>query len=486
MSEMRLLSVFIYLIDSILSGFYAMDFLKGKYSKRMVLAAWGAAWFFIQVVVFEILSGRFPSDRVVAMILDFCILLIMQFVFFQKDIQKQFFVAFSFMAGKETVKYMVHVFEMVFDGLYDEIFGYLLAGGIINTIEKALVWTKISNLIFVALWALLYALLLYGYLHLISKKFVKRDYPLQKQENVFLILPCVAALCITVLIKMMILSVENGMAVIIYDTVPATKFWIPVICALLLSTIIASVVLFQKLVQYNEETGKCAMLENQVRQMQKEIVEIQDIYTDMRGLRHDMRSHMANVTLLVKNAAGSVNEELESYIGKMEETVSRLDFTYQTGNPITDIIIHQKGQEAEKKQIRFQVDFAYPHKLMIDVYDIAVILNNALENAIEACSRTTNCNTEVEKQIKLHSYVKGSLFFIEVENDFSEEVIIEQRSGLPVSSKGNGKLHGLGLSNIQRCARKYMGDIDIVINEADGRKRFSLTVMMNGKTAAES
>ncbi len=123
---------------------------------------------------------------------------------------------------------------------------------------------------------------------------------------------------------------------------------------------------------------------------------------------------------------------------------------------------------------------------MIDIYDIAVILNNALENAIEACCRTTCCDAAVEKQIKLHSYVKGSLFFIEVENDFSEEIVIEQNSGLLVSSKENGKLHGLGLSNIQRCATKYMGDIDIVISDTDGRKKFSLTVMMNGKASAAS
>ena len=484
MSEMLLFSVFIYLIDSILSGVYTWNFLKEKYGKRAVLVAWSVAYFLIQIAVFEMLDDKFPVDKVVGIILNACILLFMQSAFFQKDMQKQFFVVFSFMAGKETVKYMISVFAIVLSGLCDNILRHLVAGETINTIEKALVWTKISNLIFVALWALFYALLLHGYLYLISKKYVKKNYPLQKQENVFLILPCVAALCISVLIKMMIISVENGMTVIIYDTVPATKFWIPVICALLLSTIIASVVLFQKMVQYNEETGKCAMLENQVRQMQKEIVEIQDIYTDMRGLRHDMRSHMANVSLLVKSAVGSVNEELESYIGKMEETVSRLDFTYQTGNPITDIIIHQKGQEAEKKQIQFHVDFAYPPKLLIDVYDVAVILNNALENAIEACDRTTYCDTAVEKQIKLHSYVKGSLFFIEVENDFSEDIVIEKESGLPVSSKENGKLHGLGLSNIQRCAKKYMGDIDIVISDTDGRKKFSLTVMMNGKPAA--
>ena len=60
---------------------------------------------------------------------------------------------------------------------------------------------------------------------------------------------------------------------------------------------------------------------------------------------------------------------------------------------------------------------------------------------------------------------------------------MEKESGLPVSSKGNGKLHGIGISNIQRCARKYKGDIDIAISETGGRKKFSLTVMMNGKTA---
>ena len=80
--------------------------------------------------------------------------------------------------------------------------------------------------------------------------------------------------------------------------------------------------------------------------------------------------------------------------------------------------------------------------------------------------------------------MKGSLFFIEVENDFAEDIVMEEESGLPVSSKENGKLHGIGLSNIQRCAKKYMGGIDIVISDTDGRKKFNLTVMMNGKSAA--
>lgn len=470
--------VAMYLADSVLSVIYTRSFLKEKYEKRGMSAIWVSVYFLIHILIFIIGADRFPVGKVVGIILNICILLFMQSVFFQKDIQKQFFITFSFVAGTETAKYMFVTVDIVISGWGNRILDYLLAEEIINTIEKAVAAIIIYNVVMTALCVLFYTLLLSGYLFLISREYVRKEYPLQIQENVFLVLPCIAVLCISVIISRITASLANELEIIIYDAVPSTKFWLPVIGILLLSTMIANVILFQKLVAYHEETGKRALLENQVRQMQKEIAEIQDIYSDMRGLRHDMRSHLANISLLVKGAAGSVKEELEGYIGKMEETVNRLDFTYQTGNPITDIIIHQKVQEAEKKQIPFQVDFAYPCKLPIDVYDIAVILNNALENAIEACGRA-----EGEKQIRLRSFVRGCLFFIEVENDFSGDIAIDKESGLPVSSKETGKLHGIGISNIQRCARKYMGDIDIAVTDKGGRKRFSLTVMMNGKMA---
>ena len=473
-----LLPIFMYLIDSILSIVYTQGFLKEKYEKRGMPVIWSAVYFLIQILVFIIGADRFPVGKAAGIILNICILLFMQSFFFQKEMQKQLFITFSFMAGTETAKYMFITFDIVVNGWGNKILGHLLAEGILYTGEKAVAVITICNAVMIALCVLFHALLLTGYLFFISRKYVKKEYPLQTHENVFLLLPCIAALCISVIIRLIISTLSNGMGVVIYEAVPPTRFWLLVIGALMFSDIIASVVLFQKQIQYHEETGKRALLENQVRQMQKEIAEIQDIYSDMRGLRHDMRSHLANISLLIKGTADSKEEELESYIGKMEETVSRLDFTYQTGNPITDIIIHQKGQEAGKKQIPFEVDFAYPCNLLIDVYDIAVILNNALENAIEACGRA-----EGEKQIRLRSFVRGCLFFIEVENDFAGNIVMEKESGLPVSSKGNRRLHGIGISNMQRCARKYMGDIDIAISETGGRKKFSLTVMMNGKTA---
>ncbi len=96
-----------------------------------------------------------------------------------------------------------------------------------------------------------------------------------------------------------------------------------------------------------------------------------------------------------------------------------------------------------------QAFFFYPAEQRIDAYDMAIILNNALENAIAACEKVDGT-----REICLHAYRKGSLFFIEICNDFSGGINIDSNTGLPVSTRQDTQYHGIGLSNILRCARK--------------------------------
>ena len=382
--------------------------------------------------------------------------------------------AVSFVAGKEIIKYIMLVIIQGEYWVISKFSAALLKQ--ITTMKEVDIWSSILSVANGLVFTLLYALLMVVYFSMISRKFVRKDYQFKIHEYAFLILPNVSTLCISITLKILIFTVENGMTIIMFEKVPATMFWVPLICFLLLGVNISSVMLFQKLVQLGEEERKRAILENQMMQMQREIEEIQDIYADMRGLRHDMKSHLESIAAVIRKISGKDKEELDSYIEKMETTVSRLDFAYRTGNPITDVIIHQKKQEAEKRNISFEADFTYPDKQQIDVYDIGIVLNNALENAIEASS-----NAPGKKSISLRSYMKGNLFFIEVENDFWGEIIFDSETGLPVSSKADKQLHGLGMENIQRCARKYMGGIDISIHDMGNRKKFNLTIMMYEK-----
>ena len=466
------LPIAIYLVNSIVGSIYVQKFLSGRYRKKVVLFAWTSLYFIIQSLMLEMLDRAYSLNDLVGVFADIVAVLLLQALLYRRDLSKQLFVAFSFVAGKEVIRYIISV---LMDGLYriwDKVSLVLLGRGSVSTMEEMRISLGIVWLITI----FVYALLLTVYLSVIGKKFIRKDYQLRAHEYTFLILPSAATICISITLKMLIMVVENGTSTIVFEKVPATMFFVPLICFLLLGVIIASVILFQKLVQLGEEEKKRAILENQMVQMQREIEEIQDIYADMRGLRHDMRSHLESIAAVISRTSGKDREELDGYIGSMEKAVSRLDFANRTGNPITDVIIHQKKQEAEKRHISFEADFTYPDKQQIDVYDIGIVLNNALENAIEASSRLAG-----EKNIRLRSYMKGNLFFIEIENDFSGELIINSETGLPISSKEDKRLHGLGMENIQRCAKKYKGDIDIMIRDMGDRKRFSLTIMFYEK-----
>lgn len=468
------LSISLYLVNSIAGSIYMQKFLREKYQKKVVLFAWTSLYYIFQSLVLDKIDRSYPLNDLAGALGDVVFVLLLLMLLYHKDFLKQLFVAVSFAAGKEIIKYIIVVMNY---GEYWAIskFSIVLLKKI-TTMKEVEMWSTVFGVAKGIVTILLYALLLIVYLSIISRKFVRKDYHFKIHEYAFLILPNVSTLCISITLKILIFTVENGMTVIMFDKVPATMFWVPLICFLLLGVNISSVMLFQKLVQLGEEERKRAILENQMVQMQREIEEIQDIYADMRGLRHDLKSHLESIAAVIRRISGKDKEELDNYIEKMETTVSRLDFAYRTGNPITDIIIHQKKQEAEKHDISFEADFTYPDKQQIDVYDIAIVLNNALENAIEA-SR----NAPGKKTISLRSYMKGNLFFIEVENDCMSGIIFDRETGLPVSSKAEKQLHGLGMENIQRCAKKYMGGIDITIHGTGDRKKFNLTIMMYEK-----
>lgn len=472
-----LLSILIHIINSIFSGVYTSQFLKEKCNRKITIIIWTIVYFGVQMLIFDIIHSQYSFNNMTSAIINILLLIGMQLLFFCRDASSQLFVCVSFVAGKEIIKYVVSVLNVALGALLGNwVEAFVMQGKIVTNSQVVV----ISNMMVYALTfasAIFYALILGIYLLLIHKNYVRKEYPLRVQENVFLILPSIVAICISITLKMLIVIVENGMTTLVYDSVPETLFWIPVICVLLLGAVIANVILFQNVVQYHEENRKRTLLENQVLQMQKEIQEIQDIYTDMRGLRHDLRGHINNIMQYMKKYINADEEEINGYIRNMEKTVSRLDFGYQSGNPITDIILQQKKLDAERVGVTFSVDFHYPKKLQIDVYDVGVILNNALENAIEAASLS-----ETDKDVSLQSYVKGNLFFIEVENNFTGELTVNKESCLPESRKVNKKYHGMGLINIQRCARKYRGDMDIVIATSEqGQQIFNLTVMLNGK-----
>ena len=214
-------------------------------------------------------------------------------------------------------------------------------------------------------------------------------------------------------------------------------------------------------------------MENGINDIHRQVEEMQDIYGDMRGLRHDLRGHIESLTAYVHNHLQGEHTQIEDYLAQMTKTTQRLDFADKTGNPITDIILHQIRQQAKRQGIVLTADFHYPAQAPFDLYDISVILNNGLKNALEACGKMPP-----PAEVEVRSYSKGNLYFIEIVNDFAGDLIWHKKNDLPCTTKEDKQRHSIGLMNIARCAEKYRGSMEVEVVQKENRQRFCLTVML--------
>ena len=458
---------------------YFEFFLQRKYENRKTAII---LWIFFYVIL-KTLYGNFAQDytlynRLSYAIPHFILLLALEFAFFEKNMAIQAFGLASFVAGWEILRFTASPLAHTLLGLWNSLFEFfvniLIAKETVlaeNLIEVLPTVNNIALYMTLALCRGLQLVIFYIYLKLIEKNFVDGDYKLTARESAFLLMPCVAIICVDITFRVMAYSADNSPLMLIYDRAPETLTLLPLVSLLLLGFVISSVILFRGLAEGKEEEQKRLLLENSVTEIHSQITELESVYGDMRGLKHDLRGHIASIAAYIGNR-GKDFAGLSDYLKGMENAVARLDFADRTGNPLTDIILHRYRGQAKRKNIEVSFSFHYPQNNIFDIYDISVILNNSLQNAIEASENM------LTPYISLRSYAKGSLFFIEVENNFDNDLIWKENSDIPATIKAEKELHGLGLENIRRAARKYGGDIDISVTNSEKGKIFCLTIML--------
>jgi signal transduction histidine kinase len=89
------------------------------------------------------------------------------------------------------------------------------------------------------------------------------------------------------------------------------------------------------------------------------------------------------------------------------------------------------------------------------------------------CYPAMNAETE-EKYIYIKSAAFAGNIVIRFENMFAGKVDI--RNGIPVTSKKDSDMHGIGIRSIENAASRYGGTVNV---KADNKKRqFTLIVML--------
>ena len=276
----------------------------------------------------------------------------------------------------------------------------------------------------------------------------------------------------------MIANVVNGLlivridtdAFVLFDEKPDLLWKIPVIAVLIFAGEAALIYFWQRYSVLLAERQKHFVEEQQVKAMKKRLEEAENFYGSIRKMRHEMKNHMANIKGLTE--AGEYGE-IEEYVCRMDETMQELEYKYVTGNAVTDVIINDKCRRAEKAGIRFDADFRYSGE--IPVFDMGIILNNLLDNAIEACEKLETGKGYVRLSLKR----KKQFMILYVENSFDGAVPISKGSPFPPTTKqsilpGIITEHGIGLENVRDIAERYLGGVNIKVKG----DVFHVTVML--------
>lgn len=193
-------------------------------------------------------------------------------------------------------------------------------------------------------------------------------------------------------------------------------------------------------------------IDRQLAAYQRELIathyqEVENMYRQIRGWRHDYRNHIQMMKVL---AANGDMEGLRAYLDELDEDLNTVDTVVKTGNAMADAILNSKISLAKAKDIPVRVDAHIPVKLRMSELDLCVIIGNLFDNAIEASIALP----PKERMIRVYMDMKGTQLYISFTN-FTAQKKRKKIGGLFQTTKGDG--HGFGLVRIDNIIERLDG-----------------------------
>jgi hypothetical protein len=228
----------------------------------------------------------------------------------------------------------------------------------------------------------------------------------------------------------------------------------------ILATGAISVLMFYVFEQFQESAEKeliAAMLKSQMIEMrhQLEIIELHDI--EMRMLKHDLNNQLMVLKHISETEHSRELQNLAANLTEHIESSTRLSIT---GVPVIDAIISIKKAQAETQDTEFIVKAVGVKKIVINAIHLNIVIGNALDNALEACSRLPE---DFKRYIEFALKTEGNFLYIRITN--SSLPVKRYLNDLPASTKRSGLQNGYGLESIRRIVTAYNGIFRINTSE---------------------
>ncbi|MDR2982852.1 MAG: GHKL domain-containing protein [Puniceicoccales bacterium] len=215
-----------------------------------------------------------------------------------------------------------------------------------------------------------------------------------------------------------------------------------------LCLVAASVLLFfcfETMETISKQNQEYALQEQQQKMREEYYQKVETHQREIRTLKHNMTNMLLSLGAYIQEDASAVaNREIESLLGQLAEgNEYRL-----TEHPGLGALLGAKYRQAESKGILCDFDVRVPSDLAIADNDLAVVVGNVLDNAIEAC---IHCNDKRYIRLVLVYYANTLAMSCENSTDGAAQNL-ETR-------KRDKKLHGIGFASIREAVAKYRGSV---------------------------
>ena len=221
--------------------------------------------------------------------------------------------------------------------------------------------------------------------------------------------------------------------------------------------------LYEKNLSLTEQKKQLLLEQNQLSTLQK-------ANAFLRSWKHDFQNHMHTLAqmLYIKDY-----QSCQQYVETLTNEVQYAKENLYTGNPAIDAVLSLKFFEIHSKQIKLTYEIFLPGNQPLPLNDVkfSSILNNILENAIEACHHVKNDAFITFSMKQYHSQL-----LIQTTNS-SNGIYLYSPDHHLLSTKTKGN-HGNGLKRIQTIIEEVGGFCDI----SPEKEQFSITILIPYKT----
>ncbi|RJF42441.1 ATP-binding protein [Actinomyces sp. 2119] len=181
--------------------------------------------------------------------------------------------------------------------------------------------------------------------------------------------------------------------------------------------------------------------------------------TDVVNRRyHDLRNLVTAIR--AETDPGLRRDQLD----ELEDSVRPYGAHYRTGNPVLDVILTDKGQACVEHGITLTAMADGAAVGFISTVDLATIVGNALDNAVEACAQVGDADRRL---VRLDLRAHHGLVLLEVENTFATPPVFSADGSELVTSKEDATAHGFGVTSIRHAAAGYGGEVTVGVTQED-------------------